>query len=215
MRRAGTGVLVAWCLLAPGGASAQEESPADPGPAPPVEPAAEELPTEEDLEPVYVADFRIPWRLVIGFDFGIGIIDATCGNCYALDALVIDAFAGVQVAPRFALLADLWSSVHLLATDGRDRGVAGHTIATLASRAWIVPRLWVQLGGGSGWLATTGERRSSGPAAVLAVGGEPGHKLCRGVDMSLRLGGTLLEDEVTEGRTLLYSVAAVVGFHWN
>lgn len=176
----------------------------------------------EDLsEPVYVAELRPPGRLVIGFDFGIGFIDATCGGCYPRGGLDIDGFAGVQVSRRVALLADIWTLDHLLATDEQERrsGIAIHAIQAAAARVWLQPRLWVQAGAGLGWFNITADRDGFlvGPAAMIAVGGEPGHRRCSGTDLSLRIGGTRVRDESdgSGGHMLIYSAAAVVGFHWN
>src|SRR6185503_9419632 len=92
-------------------------------------------------EEVYVAELRAPGRLVIGFDFGIGFIDATCGGCYVRGGLSLDGFAGVQVARRVALLADVWTINHLLSTDDQERsGIAIHAIQAAAARVWIRPR---------------------------------------------------------------------------
>jgi hypothetical protein len=172
-------------------------------------------------EEVYVAELRAPGRLVIGFDFGIGFIDATCGGCYPRGGLSLDGFAGVQVARRVALLADVWTINHLVARDdqSQESGIAIHSLDTAAARVWIIPRLWVQAGGGLGWFNITADRDGFlfGPAAMIAVGGEPGHKRCRGTDLSLRIGGTRVRDdsEDSAGHMLIYSATAVVGFHWN
>ncbi len=178
---------------------------------------------EELLEPIYVAELRLPGRLVIGFDFGIGFIDATCGGCYPVGGLSVDGFAGVQVSRRVALLADLWTINHLLATDEEEgrNGIAIHSLDTAAVRVWLVPRLWLQGGAGLGWFNVTADRDGFlfGPAAMVAVGGEPGHKRCNGIDLSLRIGGTRVRDESDDSgesrHMLLYSATAVVGYHWN
>jgi hypothetical protein len=189
---------------------------ADDDPRPVAEVPASEVPDEP--EP-YLADFRHPGRLVIGFDFGLGAFDLVCTDCSTKGALHLDVFAGAQITRRVALLAEGWSMMHLLATDEQDHaGFAAHTIATAAARVWLVPRLWLQAGAGAGWL--TADRggdhiRLHGPAAVIAVGGEPGHSWCSGIDLSLRLGGTLVDLGGDVDRTLLYSIGAAVGFHWN
>jgi hypothetical protein len=174
---------------------------------------------EEALEPIYVAELRAPGRLVIGFDFGIGILDATCGGCYLVGGLSLDGFAGVQVSRRVALLADVWTLNHLLPTDEERRGIAIHAIQSAGARVWVNPRLWLQAGGGLGWFNITADRDGFlfGPSAMVAVGGEPGHKRCAGVDLSLRIGGTVVRDESDDSgdRMLLYSATAVVGYHWN
>jgi hypothetical protein len=170
---------------------------------------------EDEPPPVYVAELRTAGRLVIGFDFGIGLIDATCDGCYSVGGLSMDGFAGLQLTPRLALVADAWSMLHLLATDTEDSGIASHGLGTAGARVWLAPKLWIQ-GGLGGGLFSAGPRGSGallGPGAMLAVGGEPGHRRCSGIDLSARLGGTLLSDEGE--RLLLYSIAAVVGYHWN
>lgn len=177
-------------------------------------PAADLTPEEEP----YLADFRRPWRLVIGFDFGIGVIDLVCAGCHSLGGLHVDVFAGVQVARRVALLAEVWSLVHLLPADDPDNGLAAHTLATAGSRVWVAPRLWVQAGGGIGRFTAEQagpNEEEHGPAAVLAVGGEPGHRWCSGIDLSLRAGGTLVDGGDAAGRVFLYNIGAAVGFHWN
>jgi hypothetical protein len=171
----------------------------------------------EPPPPVYVADLRLPGRLVIGFDFGIGIIDALCTGCSPIGALSLDTFAGLQLSRRVAILGEAWGLFHLLATDGEDTGVATHALATAGSRVWLTPRFWLQGGLGGGMLATWGRGEAVsiyGPSAALAIGREPGHQRCSGIDLSLRIGGTILRDDGGD-RTLLYNVAAVVGYHWN
>lgn len=166
-----------------------------------------------------MAELRLPGRLVIGFDFGIGVLDATCGGCYARGGLALDGFAGVQVAPRVALLADVWTVNHLLPSDEERSGIAIHAVNTAAARVWLIPRLWLQAGAGLGWFNITADRDGFlfGPSAMVAVGGEPGHRRCSGIDLSLRIGGTRVRDDSDEagGHTLLYSATAVVGYHWN
>ena len=172
---------------------------------------------EDPPPPVYTAELRLPGRLVIGFDFGIGLIDAVCSGCASIGGLSLDSFAGVQVTRRVAILGDVWGMFHLLATDGEETGVATHALATAGSRVWITPRFWLQGGLGGGLFSSGGRGEggsSLGPAAVLAIGGEPGHQRCSGIDLSLRVGGTLFGDD-EEGRAFLYNVAAVVGYHWN
>jgi len=178
------------------------------------------------LEPVYVAELRLPGRLVIGFDFGIGFIDATCDGCSPVGGLSLDGFAGVQVARRVALLTEVWTINHLLPTadDGDREGIAIHALNTAGARVWLTPRLWLQAGAGLGWFNITADRDGFlvGPTAMIAVGGEPGHKRCSGIDLSLRIGGTRVRDESGAdddsggaSHMLLYSATAVVGYHWN
>ena len=210
MRRAATAVAVLGAALAPGVASAQDD------PRPVAEVPASEVPHEP--EP-YLAELRLPWRPVIGFDFGIGVMDLVCSGCSSRGSLHVDLFGGVQVSPRVALLAEVWSMLHLLASDENDdSGLTAHTITHAGARVWLAPRLWVQGGAGMGlFTADQGDDhvRVRGPAAAIAIGSEPGHRPCSGIDISLRVGGTRVDLGGEVGHTLLYSVGAAVGFHWN
>ena len=189
------------------------------------DPGDEDVVHEPAPPPPYVARLRPPGRAAFGLDFGIGMLDAVCSGCYAEGGISLDGFAGAQLARRVALLADAWSVFHLLASDVGGGGVAAHAIATAAARVWIVPRLWLQAGAGGGWLLVAGGGSDDGvdfgPAAMFAVGGELGHKPTSGIDLSVRIGGSRMragrrENGATSGESvLLYSVAAVVGFHWN
>lgn len=180
--------------------------------------AAQDYVDEEEPAPVYVAELRTPGRAVLGLDFGIGVLDAVCSGCYAEGGVSLDFFAGVQVARRAALVADGWALTHLIATDSDQSGIATLAIATAGPRVWLAPRFWIQGGVGGGWLlvsgAGSGDGAEFGPGAMLAAGGEPGHKRCSGIDLSLRMGGIRGSDDAGDP-LLLYSIAAVVGYHWN
>lgn len=191
------------------------------------DPGDEDVVHEAPPPPVYVARLRAPGRAVVGLDFGIGVLDAVCSRCYAEGGISLDGFAGAQLAPRVALVVDAWSLFHLIAADSGAPGVAAHAIATAGARVWLVPRLWVQAGlGGGGLLVSGGGDGDSGadfgPAAMFAVGGELGHKQFSGIDLSIRIGGSRVRAgrDDTDGagsgdRVLIYSAAAVAGYHWN
>ncbi|HKE16177.1 MAG TPA: hypothetical protein VKB80_14975 [Kofleriaceae bacterium] len=197
----------------------------------PHDPGDEDVVHEPPPPPVYVARLRAPGRAVIGLDFGIGLLDAVCGGCYAEGGISLDGFAGAQLAPRVALVVDAWSLFHLIATGNTGGpGLAAHAIATAGARVWLVPRLWLQAGlGGGGLLFSGGGGRDSGaelgPAAMFAVGGELGHKRFSGIDLSIRMGSSRVRagsggsDDADAGRSgdrvFVYSVAAVAGYHWN
>lgn len=171
---------------------------------------------EDEPPPLYVPELRASPRLVLGFDFGIGGFDGTCGGCLFVGGLSLDVFAGAQLTPRLAVLADVWAVLHPLATDGDQSGLATHALAVAAARTWIVPTVWAQAGAGIGILGFAGRvdnRVFSGPGAMTAIGIEMDHGPCRGIDLQFRAGGTLVPD--ADSRALIYSVAAVVGFHWN
>jgi hypothetical protein len=197
-------------------ASAQERQPAG---------DEDEIVNEPQPPPLYVAALRQPGRPVIGLDFGIGTLDAVCSGCYAEGGVSLDVFGGAQLTRRVALLADAWALMHLIAEDMNESGVAAHAMATAGARVWIIPRLWVQAGVGAGCLAVIGTGADNGvdggPAGMLAVGGELGHERTSGIDLSVRIGATRLAGDAAStdpddgGAVLLYSIAAVVGFHWN
>jgi hypothetical protein len=208
--RARVTAALAAMLAVPGAAAGQ--------PAPAAE--DEEFVDEARPAPVYVAELRAPRRAVFGLDFGLGVLDAVCGGCYAEGGLSLDLFAGVQLAPRVALLADAWALSHLVAGDDNQSGVAALVIASVGARVWVVPRLWLQAGAGAAWLVTSGapaggDDADVGPGAMVAIGGELGHQRWSGIDLSLRMGGTRLAAGDEGDDVLVYSIAAVVGFHWN
>ncbi len=189
------------------------------------EPEEDDVVNEPPPPPVYVAELRAPWRAVLGLDFGLGMLDAVCDGCYAEGGISLNGFGGAQLTPRLALLADAWALMHLIAGDMNDTGAAAHGLATAGARVWIIPRLWVQAGIGAGGLFVGGAGDQDGvdlgPAAMIAVGGEPGHRRSSGIDLSIRIGATRLAGEPGEADSgggdavLLYSIAAVVGYHWN
>jgi hypothetical protein len=217
LARFGAAALLVAVLAPP--AAAQERRPADPD---------DEAVREPPPPPLYVAALREPGRAVIGLDFGLGMFDAVCSGCYAEGGISLSGFGGAQLTRRVALLADVWALMHLIAQDMNETGAAAHAMATAGARVWIIPRLWVQAGIGAGCLAVTGtgpdDGVDGGPSALLAIGGELGHKRTSGIDLSVRIGATRLAgdrgstdaDDPDDGdAVLLYSIAAVVGYHWN
>lgn len=182
------------------------------GPSPAT--AATDLPTEEDL---YLPSLRTATRLAVGFDFGVGIFDASCSACEYLGGLSLDVYGGVLVSPRVALLVELWTLAHLLPADREGTsGLALHSFATLQGRLWMLPEVWMGAGVGAGALSvTSGEDAGTGlgPALVLSLGTEVHHRPDTGVDLALRLGVTFLEDDNRRSFEL-YQIAATVGWHW-
>ena len=169
---------------------------------------------EDEPPPAYVAELRPGGRPILGLSAGVGVFDATCGGCYSQTGLSVGLYGGWQLTPRVALLADGWAVVHLLPLDADQRGVITHVLAVLAARVWLAPRLWIEAGPGGGVLAATGQGHDLGPGAVLAIGAEPGHAPCHGIDVSARIGGS--RQSLGGGdHTLVYSIAGSVAFHWN
>lgn len=175
---------------------------------------AEPVVDEDEPPPAYVPELRPAGRPVIGFSAGVGLFDATCSGCTSQTGLSVGLFGGWQLSPRVALLADGWAVVHILPLDDPQRGVITHILTVLAARVWLAPQLWIEAGPGGGWLARTGQGHDLGPGLMLAVGAEPGHKPCHGIDVSARFGGSRQLDG-DGGHTLVYSIAGSVAFHWN
>lgn len=178
---------------------------------------------EKEPEEAYVPELRNAPRKLIGFDFGIGIYDAFCGGCNLTGGLSVGFSAGLQVTSRLAAVGDLWSLLHLLPVDDpAERGFTAHSLATASARVWVLPTLWVQAGGGAGFLSILGARDDLivGPAGTVAVGGELKHRPGSGIDVSLRIGTSWFpadEDDMSAGLVdeLVYNVAGAVGYHWN
>jgi hypothetical protein len=173
--------------------------------------AATDLPTDD----FHIPTLRTATRLALGFDLGVGIFDGTCEPCRYLGGLSLDAYAGVLVTPRLAILAELWTLAHVLPSDGESTGLAFHSFAAVQGRLWMLPELWMAAGLGAGALSVFADDGGTqvGPALLLAVGAEVDHRPDRGIDLALRLGVSFLED--ADGRSFeLYQVAATVGWHW-
>jgi hypothetical protein len=171
---------------------------------------------EPEPPPIDVAELRDPGRLVFGIEIGVGQLDALCSGCSPEGGIALAVEVGIQVSPRLALLLDISSLLHLLPTDDEGaRGVAGHSQAVLAGRTWINPRLWLEGGAGLGAFHVSGVQDDAdfGPGLVFAIGQELKHRPTSGIDISARTGGTIIDDR--DGRTLLYSVVVLAGFHWN
>lgn len=173
----------------------------------------------DELPEIYVAELRPGGRGLAGVDFGIGIMDPVCGGCSSLGGVGLNLFGGYQLVRRVAILAELAGLFHLLPTDGErsSGGLLTHGSATAAARVWLLPRLWLQAGGGVAVLTNFGDNSADkawSPAIRMAVGGEPGHKPHGGIDISLHLTGAVFRlDE--PGRVPLYDAVIMVGYHWN
>jgi hypothetical protein len=174
---------------------------------------------EEEPPPVYVAELRGPVRKLIGFDFGLGIYDGFCSDCLMVGALSAGFQTGLQIAPRVALIAEVWSLLHLLPADSADaRGFTAHSIVTAGARVWLQPTLWIQSGLGAGAVSIVGpiDDVAIGPSATLSIGSELRHRPTSGIDLALKLGGTWYsEDGEPNDGDILYNLAAAIGYHWN
>jgi hypothetical protein len=171
---------------------------------------------EAQRPPPPEAGFRTPPGFVIGFDVGIGVLGGFCDECRStLGGASLDLFSGALIGRRIAVLADLWSLMHLLPADSDERGVVAHTMATVGAQVWLTPALWVRGGIGAGLfsvMARGDDEHSMGPAAAVAVGNELQHLSGSSIDVSIRLGGG--RHEYAGDPALLYDLSAQVGWHW-
>ncbi len=189
---------------------------------PPVPQPADEIEWEdEEPPPLYIAELRKPGRLVLGFGIGVGAFDALCDGCRVVGGLSIDVFGGWQLTSRIAVGAEVFSLLHVLATDGNRSGFASHTSMTASARVWLVPKLWISVGVGAGMFAVVtsddSDTAAFGPGAQIGFGGETDHGPTRGIDLAVRFCATVLDDGSVSGmdKTLAYSLAGVIEWHWN
>jgi hypothetical protein len=116
---------------------------------------------------------------------------------------------GAMVAPHVALLAELWGMRH---TD--DDARATQVLVTANLRTWVIPRVWVQAGLGvarskvsfDDGFATMSSTSSIVPAVSGALGVELVQSPGFGLDLQLRAGTGLYEDDVR-----IYNAAFGVG----
>jgi hypothetical protein len=165
--------------------------------------------TPEQLEPIVEPTLRTPPRAVIGFDFGFGGIAVACGGCGSGGGVSADVYAGALVHERIAVVADLWSVVHLLPT-GAVTGTNSETLALASAQVWATPILWARAGAGAGLFAhvTTGpDEVAFAPAVAVAAGAELRHDPDFGIDFAGRVGVELSDPRVV-------SLAVHVGYHW-
>lgn len=190
----------------------------EPEPEPVPEEGQGELPPDIvlDEELLYDAELREPYRFMIGFDFGIGVYDATCKQCPADGGLALDVYLGAIVHRRIAILLDVFSVLHLLPVDEPVRGVVSNNHVSAVARVWLFPTVWIEGGGGLNVFArnqTGDDIYQTQPGWVLSIGTEQKHRPHFGIDFTLRMGAAVLEDD--GDRALLYDVAGLVGFHWQ
>jgi hypothetical protein len=121
--------------------------------------------------------------------------------------------AGAMVAPRLAILGELWGMGHT-----EDNITASQGLATANLRAWIVPRFWLQGGlgvarstvsydAGNGFMASS--QSDSVPAFDAAAGVELVHDRALALDLELRTGSGFYE-----GDARVYNAALGIGLTW-
>jgi hypothetical protein len=117
--------------------------------------------------------------------------------------------AGMMVTPRLAILGEAWGMAHT-----QDSLTTTQTLATANLRVWLAPRLWLQGGFGvarsklsfdNGPLMAS-VTSSTVPAVSAGIGLELVHSPAFGLDLELRGGSGLYEDDVR-----IYNAALGVG----
>jgi hypothetical protein len=175
---------------------------------------------ESDLDPLIVPVFRTPPNFAIGFDVGVGVFGGLCEGCdRGVGGLSVGVLGGAQIARRIAVLADLWSIMHLLPVDDPEHGVVAHTFATAALHVWATPVLWVRAGAGAGMFSLTSNLEDSydfGPGITASVGGEALHRPDSAIAIMLRFGAGryATDDGGADDHVWLYNLAATVGWQW-
>jgi len=121
----------------------------------------------------------------------------------------LSVHVGAMIGPRLALLGEAWGMAHT-----QDSLTASQALATANVRAWLTPRLWLQGGLGvarskisfDSGLFMASATSSTVPAVSGAIGLELVHSPAFGLDLELRGGSGLYEDDVR-----IYNVALGVG----
>jgi hypothetical protein len=116
---------------------------------------------------------------------------------------------GGMITPSVAILGEAWGMAHT-----QDSLTASQVLATANVRGWILPRLWLQGGVGVARSKLTfddgpvmaSRMSSTVPALALAAGFEVVRSSTFGLDVELRAGSGLYEDDVR-----IYNAALGVG----
>jgi hypothetical protein len=130
-------------------------------------------------------------------------------DCDSEEAGALTLHAGALVTPQLAVVGQLWGMAHT-----SDNITVSQGIAAAALRAWPAPRLWLEGGLGvarakveyDGDLVDVMEQSDLAPAAVAGIGFEVLSSDSFALDLHLRGGSGLYEDEV-----LVYGVNLGVG----
>lgn len=153
-----------------------------------------------EVEPVVVIEDQTRSGLTIGGGLGFGHIACEGVDCSGYnEAGGFDVHIGSMIAPGAAVLLDIWGMAHQ-----EDRATFRQGIATAALRVWALPRLWIQGGVGAAqaeWdydadVIEFESRSETVPAVVGAIGVELLASPSFGLDVALRAGTGLYEDDV-------------------
>ncbi|HEX2688339.1 MAG TPA: hypothetical protein VHN14_17030 [Kofleriaceae bacterium] len=132
-----------------------------------------------------------------------------CGNG-AHPAGGFSVHAGAMLMPRIALIGEMWGMAHT-----QDSLTATQVLGTVNLRGWVLPRLWLQGGVGvarsklsfdSGGGLMASATSSTVPAVNAAIGFELLQSSKFGLDVELRAGSGLYEEDVR-----IYNAALGVG----
>jgi hypothetical protein len=135
--------------------------------------------------------------LTFGIGLSVGSLVADCAECNStFEAGGVHAHVGMMASPSLAIVGEVWTMVH------SDAFLTVYqNLATVAVRAWLTPKLWIQGGLGA---ATAGyrwrfivdreDRTESSPGITAAIGYELRLKSNLALDLQLR-GGTGFYDK--------------------
>lgn len=158
--------------------------------------------------------------LTAGASLGLGELSCEdesstgTGPCDGVtEAGSLDGHLGVMLSPRLALMGDIWIMGHT-----ENDLTVSQTISTIGAQLWLTPRLWIKGGLGiaharfrfDGAFIDLESESETVPAGMLGVGYEVVHKPNFALDLSLRGGTGVYEDEQTRA----HNVAVTLGLSW-
>jgi hypothetical protein len=156
--------------------------------------------------------------LTLGFDLGIGSMDAEsgplrCDGCESDPAAgTVGFWVGAMINPRFALM--FHGSITGQALDEFGDETLINSTALLAAKLWLSPRLWLKAGLGFASLTISDpvgdEQLDEGGAGMLGIGFEAVHSRNFSLDVSLTATSSsyeAIDDTITSGTLNL-------GFNW-
>jgi hypothetical protein len=212
--RALSSLVVLIGLLVPASAFGQPQrvdgaqpAPGQPQPPPPPPPA----PTEQ------VRD-----GLTFGVGLGVGSLRADCpddGCSAAGEAVGIEGHIGWMLAPRFALMLDVWTMFHV-----EGFLTVYQVVNTVAAQYWLTPAIWIKGGVGNavagynwrGIFAQREDKTEAAPGVMFGVGWELVSKKNRVLDLHFKYGtgfynAEVANEYVVEGHSI--QVGASINFY--
>lgn len=157
--------------------------------------------------------------LTFGIGLSVGSLVADCTECSETFAAGgLDVHVGFMVTPRFAILGEAWTMAH---QDGFL--TVYQNIATIAARAWLTPKLWIQGGVGAatagyrwrGFFIQREDRTESSPGITAAMGYELALKHDVVLDLQLRAGTGFYSKDPVDGYVIEgHSFGLGAGVSW-